>query len=439
MLTLKKQIGPLVFIFIILTMNASLWFYETSSAYLTYDVILTSISGSSLLMFFMIVFLLSTRQPLLVKIFGGLENVYAWHRLLAIFTVLSIFAHGFFATASGLINIPDVFFLGRANEAGIFARNLFLFLVAFALLAKYMKYEHFRYIHRLLIIPYIIALYHGFFSTVLDLFTFNLLSIWMLLTSAIGLGASLYMILVYQRTAFTYKGTIIDKTMLTNQIVEIKVKLHKPYHFKAGQFAFIKLYAKGFSKDPHPFSVSGSDEDHIYFTIKALGDFTKALSQDLKTPAKIKLTKPYGSMTYDAKDKQQVWVAGGIGITPFLGYLRTRSTIDHPIHMIYSVKEASEAVHLQTLRTLAKKQKYFSFTLHDTSKQGFITANELNLNHDSIVYMCGPRSMVLSLRKQIRDYDPQIPMVYEAFSFTGTLLEDILRLIKKTFRKYNKS
>ncbi len=432
---LRKYLRPILFIFLILLVNSILWVSTMKSAYLSNEVIISAVTGSSLLMGFMIVFLLSIRQPLIVRIFGGLENVYFWHRFLAILTTAMIFVHGFLATARGLTNIPDIFLLGQANEAGEFARNLFIGLILFALIAKFMKYEHFRYIHRLLIIPYIYALYHGFFTSVIDLFTFRLVSIWMIATSIIGLSSSIYMILIYQRTAFRFKGMIVEKTLLNKDIYEIKVEFNQPYDVLPGQFAFLKLYAKGFSKDPHPFSISKKDKNYLYFSIKALGDFTDLVKQKLEIPAKITVTKPYGDMTFNYPGNKQLWIAGGIGITPFLGYLRTQSKIDNDIHLVYSVKTLEDAVHLDLLRKLASENDTFNFSLHDTSKEGLLSIDNIEIDSETILCMCGPRSMVLSLKKQMRLNHARNKIVYEAFSFTGTLVEDIIMILKRLFKK----
>ncbi len=435
MVFLKKNIGAILFILGVLLINALLWIQKIQSAFLSFDVLQTSLLGSSLLMGFFLVFLLSTRIPFIVKIFGGLEGLYFWHRILAIFTTAAIFIHGFFAVGNVIAYSTYIPLLGYAGRAGELARNGFLFLIAIALLAKFMKYEHFRLIHRLLIIPYFISLYHGFFSSWVDLFRFDTLSIWMLATSIIGLGSSLYMIILYQSTAFRFKGIIVSKMELTDSIVELKVKLNRRFRFKPGQFAFIKIDQEGISKGPHPFSISGSDGEFIYFTIKALGDFTGSLQQKLSIPASVKITRPFGSMTFRSKKEKQIWIAGGIGITPFLGYLRSQPDFHKNIHLYYSVRFENEAVHTDILKNLAAKNTNFTFTLFDASKEGYLTSKHMDLDENTIVYLCGPRPMVLSLEKQIRSDHPGVEIDYEAFSFTGTLVEDILRSIKKVIKK----
>lgn len=432
---LKTHLKGILFITIILSINGLMWFFRMKSEFYNTDAILTSISGATLLMGFFLVFLLATRMNWLVRIFGGLDGLYFWHRMLAISTTAFIFVHQIPADNVVVFNRTSVFLLGQSSYAGEFARNLFLFLIAFALFAKFLKYEHFRFIHRLLIIPYFFSLYHGFYSSWINLFQFDALSIWMISTSIIGLASSLYMILIYPTSAFRHKGIIVEKRLITDSIVELKVKMQKQYTFQSGQFAFIKIEDANINSSSHPFSISGQDNEYIYFTIKSLGDFTASLIASLSTPARINITKPYGSMTFQSKTTKQVWIAGGIGVTPFLGYIRSEHDFTTPVHLIYAVRQQEEAVHLETLTSIAESKQNFQFTLFDSSKQGFLSHNHLELDEDTTVYMCGPRGMVQSLNKQIIEHYPATKVHFEAFSFTGTLVEDTLRYLKKLMKK----
>ncbi|PKK99984.1 MAG: hypothetical protein CVV56_08515 [Tenericutes bacterium HGW-Tenericutes-1] len=435
MKTLKKNIIPILFVSSIMAINAILWISKMNAAFLNEKSILTSVLGSTLLMGFFLVFLLSTKAKWIEKLFGGLDGVYFWHRLLAMGTTALIFLHGITSISNLSSNSNNFLLFGNAGEAGELARNGFLFLVIFALLAKFFKYEHFRFIHRFLVIPYMIALYHGFFSSWVNLFSFDTLSIWMLLTSSIGLASALYMLFVFQRSAFRYKGQIEEKVELNATTLELKVKMDKHYHFKPGQFAFIKIKMNDFDQEPHPFSISGKEGNYIYFTIKSLGDFTESLKKNLITPAEIHITQAYGHMTNTLSTKKQVWIAGGIGITPFLGRLRSSEEFTSDTHLYYSVNYESEAVHLDRLRQLSNQKENFRFTLFEASKQGFLSIKNLEIDDDCIVSMCGPRPMVMTLKKQIHSKYPKVKIEYEAFSFTGTLVEDIIKKYKTIKKK----
>ena len=432
---IKNHIGSIIFISTFFIINAVLLITIMVTNHYKFDAIASSLSGSSLLIGFFLVFLLSTKAKWIISIFGGLDGLYFWHRLLAIGTTTAIFLHQIASENVSLFNRVELFLLGESSDAGELARNGFLFLIAFALLAKFVKYEHFKFIHRLLVIPYFLSLYHGFFSSWVNLFTFDILSIWMISTSIIGLGSSLYMLLIYQTTAFKNKGIIVEKTVINDTILELKVKMRHSYRFKAGQFAFIKIESDGISKAAHPFSISGQDEEHLYFTIKNLGDYTESLFSNLDTPSRINITNPYGSMIFESESKKQVWVAGGIGVTPFLSFIRSNQNTESDIHLIYTVKDKEEAVHLPLLDKASNEVSNFDYSLFISSKQGYLSSTDLNLDDDTTVYMCGPRPMVQSLNKQIHNIHPNVQIHFEAFSFTGTLVEDLLEVLKRIIYK----
>ena len=44
--------------------------------------------------------------------------------------------------------------------------------------------------------------------------------------------------------------------------------------------------------------------------------------------------------------ENQVWIAGGIGITPFISYIRELPILDKQVHFYYSFREDENAVYL---------------------------------------------------------------------------------------------
>jgi predicted ferric reductase len=96
------------------------------------------------------------------------------------------------------------------------------------------------------------------------------------------------------------------------------------FHYMPGQFAFITLKRKGFGTEEHHFTLTSSParRDAISFTIKASGDFTGTINQT-KVGDIAYIDGPYGEFSHVAhRAGDLVMIAGGIGITPFLGMLR---------------------------------------------------------------------------------------------------------------------
>ena len=73
----------------------------------------------------------------------------------------------------------------------------------------------------------------------------------------------------------------------------------------------------------HPFTISSApQEDVLRLTVKASGDFTRHLFSNLKAGMDAVIEGAYGMFDYKTGGQKQIWVAGGIGVTPFLSFIR---------------------------------------------------------------------------------------------------------------------
>ncbi len=428
---IKESYKGLIFVLLLFVVNAVLWLSATPLIPQTIESTSAQIVGSVTLLSFSFVFFLSTKNRFVDWLFGGLENVYATHRWLAMGALIMIFIHS--QTANLIVQYYRELPINPA--VGELARNLFIALIVLALLAKYMKYEHWRMIHRLMLVPYLIALYHALFIGSYDLVSLTPLGLWTMGIGLVGTGSSVYMILIYRKTAFKFKGTVKSIETPASGVTEIELETEKSYDFKDGQFTFIKIDKPPFNGVPHPFSISGSKEGHLYFSIKALGDYTKALGEYLEKGDEIKLTRPYGHMTFETFSSPQVWIAGGIGITPFLSRLRSGEPLKEKVTLYYSVRTIEEAVHLEYLRKLDAALENFTLEFSESDKDGFLSVENMNLEGKPHVFMCGPIPMAKALKRQFSYTDAHQKLTVEAFSFTGTLAEDVLNHSRKLYKK----
>jgi predicted ferric reductase len=101
---------------------------------------------------------------------------------------------------------------------------------------------------------------------------------------------------------------------------------HPGFRFSPGQFAWLTLRASPFCAKEHPFSISSSAArgDSLEFTIRELGDFTRTIGT-IPVGEKAYVDRPYGSFTVDRHPHATgfLFVAGGVGIAPSMGMLRT--------------------------------------------------------------------------------------------------------------------
>jgi predicted ferric reductase len=96
------------------------------------------------------------------------------------------------------------------------------------------------------------------------------------------------------------------------------------FSFQAGQFAWIRAGRTPFTLTSNPFSMSSSAlSRRVEFTIKQVGDFTGAVRQ-FRVGDTLYVDGPHGSFTLERNPGMGfVFVATGVGVTPFLSMLAT--------------------------------------------------------------------------------------------------------------------
>jgi predicted ferric reductase len=90
---------------------------------------------------------------------------------------------------------------------------------------------------------------------------------------------------------------------------------------EAGQFAFVNFHAK---EGAHPYTISSAwhGDGKLLFLVKALGDYTRTLASTLKVGEVVEIEGPYGRFNFEGSPKRQLWIGGGIGITPFVARMK---------------------------------------------------------------------------------------------------------------------
>jgi ferredoxin-NADP reductase len=133
-----------------------------------------------------------------------------------------------------------------------------------------------------------------------------------------------------------------------------------------------------------------------------------------------KIEGPNGSFVLHRKaEKPAVFLAGGIGITPFLSIIRqaTQDKAPHQLCLFYSNRRPEDAAFLDLLVEAAKQNPNFhliaTMTDMDTSHRewtgetGFINKNMLATHLPSlqgpIFYLAGPPAMVAAMRRMLTE------------------------------------
>ena len=315
---------------------------------------------------------LATRLKPVESLFGGLDRVYAVHKKLGIAILVLILCH-YYVT-------PDFKGLALTSELNKLAAQLgkvafytLMGLILFSLIVRIPKtrieipYQVWRFTHRFIGLGFVVVVVHMNFIKR----PFNstaLLAGYLNLCAAIGIASYLYIELFARVRRRRY---VVTEVVPADGATLIRAKPDgKPLRIKPGQFVFLKVHKTGL-REAHPFTVAGIEQGgSVAFAIKPLGDFTRNLRERLKPGDRLGLEGGYGHFNYAKGSDRQIWLAGGIGITPFLAMLESVPVSEtRQVHLIYCVKNANEAVGVETLESAAERVEKFSYTLHDSSKR----------------------------------------------------------------------
>ncbi len=370
---------------------------------------------------------LSMRHKVLEIAFGGLDTLYRIHSKLGRIVFYLILAHPIFLALGALIRGVNV--LNSWNWTSMLIVSGLIALAGVALLtfaAIYAKIKHQKWI-----------IIHRFFGYLMPVLFFHaliarsqmvknpVLFAYLITLGALGLCAFLYRSVFSELLIKKYRYTVAEVHRLTPMVTELVLKpAGVPLNYQPGQFAFVTLESDAVSKEAHPFSfTTANNGPYIRFAVKNLGDNTARFSQ-IKPGTKAYLEGPYGTFTYrNSRNKNQIWIAGGVGITPFLSMARSLSPHnDYKIHIFYAAEEFGDAVFLEELFAVRKQlPDTFDVTIVNRQISGFVTIDMLKEHLDDLhmydYFICGPPAMMNILKGGLlKSNVPQKQIFTEEFS-----------------------
>lgn len=369
----------------------------------------TGIIGTLLFSFSLI---LSFRNKYTEILFGGLDKQYKIHHRFGMYGLFTLLLHPILLSipklmysAEDAMNFFIPFQTSDAVDFGIFSIIIFMFLIGVTLFGVIFSYPALKKFHIFLGLAFLLGAIHGFLIPS-DVQNDMFIRVWVLGFVFFGLiSYVLYSLLkkitvskkIYTVTSVNKKEGGINEIFLTTKGEGL---MHLPGQF--GFFSFIN--SKVLTDEPHPFTISSWEGNgNIIISVKTLGDFTTLLPSVLLGTS-VAVEGPYGEFSYGYGSFKQVWVAGGVGVTPFVSfveYMLKQKELAFTIDFFYSVRTKDDLVYHNMF--IKASQKFPSFTYHPMPRdtEGYITGEVLSLKVSDIssrdIFVCGPPPMMKAL------------------------------------------
>ena len=193
---------------------------------------------------------------------------------------------------------------------------------------------------------------------------------------------------------------VLNKKSETKNTFSLILEKPKNFNFYPGQYLDIELPVNDPLGNTRAFTISSSPtEDYLMFTTrKGISDFKEALEK-LKANDTITTSHPAGTFILDELSPA-VFMAGGIGITPFRSMIKYAVTnkIKTPITLIYS-NSNNNFLFKKELEGWQKAYPKLQIIYHTSSQHGHLSHIPLPTSHFPIYYLAGSPSFVDDMEK----------------------------------------
>lgn len=415
------------FILLLLGLTALWWWVSAdaiaqASGVFAWRALMIQYTGVLALGMMSVGMLLAIRPVWLEPHLHGLDKMYRLHQWLGIAALVFAVAHWLWkkapkwAVQSGWIERPPRgpraepgaeilrFFQhqrGLAEQIGEWAFYAAVLLIVIALVRRF-PYRHFFQTHRWLALVYLALVVHS--VPLLDFASWPTP-----LGAAMGLfmvaGSVAACVSLLRRIGIRRKAVgVIEQLEYIDgvHVNAVTVRLRERWAgHEAGQFAFV-TFDDG--EGAHPFTIASAwqGDGRVRFLIKALGDYTRTLEASLRAGALAVVEGPYGRFNFDGPARRQIWVAGGIGLTPFLARLQALAAQPdgRTVDLFYSTAGLDAA----TLQRIADSAQTAGVRLHVTvsTRDGRLDGERLRAAvpdwAQADIWFCGPAAFGQALR-----------------------------------------
>lgn len=360
-------------------------------------------------------FVVSARLSFIERAFG-MDVLFRFHKAMAFVALTLLLAHPVLLAGGG----GDWGMLWDGERSGHlwFGRIAILILWIHVMLSSFravvrLDYRTWRFVHDIAGVSILVLGFLHSFSMGGDVQPLPVRVLWIALT-VIALAAFGWHRFV--RPASLPQYTVRDVKRETGDVWTLTFEppagvVIPPY--LPGQFHFLTLErAAPLPHEEHHWTISSSptEEGVLASTIKESGDFTLSIGKT-RPGDTVRVLGPYGRFSYLAHPGEDdlVFLAAGIGITPFLSMLRhMRDTRpDVRVTLIYGSRTDADIVCKDELAALERDRPFPLRVVHVLSDGGGRIDGDTLRTHcpeldDKAFYICGPPRFIDDMVRTLR-------------------------------------
>lgn len=356
--------------------------------------------------------ILSTRLAPLERFTGGLDRLFTVHHSLGTSAFICLLFHPLslamqYAVASYQSALRFLI-PGSQGWEVLLGTVALLGMLLVLLLTFYGKiaYHRWKISHQSMGAFFLLGSLHAFLVPS-DISESPVLRGYMLLIVGLALAAYTYRTVFGRFLVRKYAYTVASVEPLSDSLHRLNLEAkHEEIRYEPGQFAFVSFPGIPGGKEAHPFTMaSAPDRPGLTFVIKSLGDYTARIPS-LTEGTEALVEGPYGTFSYKCYRPRQIWIAGGIGITPFLSFLahlsnRPGEAATFHIDLYHSVKTAADLLMDDVILNLTKELPGIMYHPYVSEESGYITVPYIHAQSGNLLetdfLLCGPPGMVEAL------------------------------------------